>query len=91
MGRYTNTESNLKLIIRVITIQDKYIGLTVGILVMVVLISGCINGLTTGSFNSVDMANNTYSDDGVSFDIPANWQVTKIVDENNTNINIDKE
>ena len=74
-----------------ISIQDKYTGLTLGILVLVVLISGCVTGSTNSSFESVDMTNNTYSGDGVSFDIPANWKVSKIVDESNTNINIDKD
>jgi hypothetical protein len=75
----------------VIFIKDKYTGLTLGILVLVVLISGCVTGSTNASFESVDMTNNTYSGDGVSFDIPSNWKVSKIVDESNTNINIDKD
>ena len=57
-----------------------------GVLILIVLASGCI----TGNMNNVNVVNNTYSGEGVSSKIPANWKVSKLTDETNTNIKIDK-
>jgi hypothetical protein len=68
--------------------QKRYIGLLIVILILVlfVFVSGFI-----ASVSKVNMINNTYSGDGVSFNIPENWQVSKVVDGLNTNIDIDKD
>lgn len=85
--------------------HKKYIGLILTISIIVILsvgyitlntfgvsdssfISGSISG--SGSVTNVDMDGNTYSGDGVSFDIPSHWQVYKVVDGTNVNINIVK-
>jgi PsbP-like protein len=70
----------------VILLQTKYIGLILGVLVLVILVSGCI----ADSKTMVNVVNNTYSGEGVSFNIPNNWQVSKIVDGSTTNIDINK-
>ena len=69
-----------------ILLQTKYIGLILGVLVFIILVSGCVSGNAT----KVNVVNNTYSGNGVSFKIPSNWQVTKVVSESNTNIDINK-
>jgi hypothetical protein len=56
------------------------------VLVLIVLVSGCI-AVNPGK---VKIVNNTYSDDGVSFNVPANWEVSKIVSDSNTNIDINE-
>ena len=71
--------------------QKRYIGSILGILIFIVLISGYI--LIIGhlaNITKVNMANDTYSGDGVSFNIPANWQVSKVMDGSNINIDISK-
>ena len=85
--------------------ENKYIGLIVIISIIVILsvgyitlntfgfsdsstISGSISG--SGSITSVDVNGNTYSGDGVTFNIPSGWQVNKVVDGTNVNINIVK-
>ena len=83
--------------------QKKYIGLIVVISIIVILSVGYITINTfgvsgssfgsftdTGSVTQVDMQGNTYSGDGVSFNIPTNWQVDKVVDGTNINLNIIK-
>ena len=76
-----------------------YIGLLLVISIIVILsvvyittiilgASGSIS--SSGSVTQVDMQGNAYSGDGVSFNIPTNWQVYKLVDGTNTNINIVK-
>jgi hypothetical protein len=64
-------------------LQTKYIGLILGVLVLVISISGCVNSNT-----KVNMVNNTYTGEGVSFNIPNDWQVSKITDGSTTNIDI---
>ena len=66
--------------------QTKYIGLILGVLVLVILVLGFMIGNTT----NVNVINNRYSGNGVSFNIPSNWKVSKVVSESNTNININK-
>jgi hypothetical protein len=69
-------------------LQKRYIGLILGILIVVVLSAGYIIDNMTGTVTNINMDGNTYSGDGVSFNIPANWQVSKIVDGSTTNIDI---
>ena len=69
-----------------ILLQTKYIGLILGVLVLVILVLGSMIGNTT----NVNVINNRYSGNGVSFNIPSNWKVSKVVSESNTNININK-
>jgi hypothetical protein len=59
----------------------------VGILIVNILASGLIE---TNSITKVNMTNNTYSGEGVSFNIPSNWHVSKLVDGSTTNVFIDK-
>ena len=66
--------------------QSKYIWLISGVLIIVILVSGCV----TGNTNRVNTVNSTYSGGGVSFKIPTNWQVSKVVSGSNTNIDINK-
>ena len=66
--------------------QKKFIGLIIAVLVLVVLVSGCI-AVNPGKVNIV---NNTYSGDGFSFNVPANWEVSKILSDSNINIDINK-
>ena len=40
------------------------------------------------SVTEVNVVNNTYNGEGVSFNIPKNWEVTKVVTDSNTNIDI---
>jgi hypothetical protein len=74
----------------VIFLQTKYIGLIVGILIIIIGASGILmsSGLFVNSITNVNVINNTYSGDGVSFNIPPNWKVSKIVANPNTNIDI---
>ena len=56
--------------------QKKYIGLIIGILILIVLASGCIyfnsnNTKNTGYNTSIK----TYSGNGINFNYPANWQL----------------
>jgi hypothetical protein len=67
-------------------LQKKFGCLIIAVFVIVVLVSGCI-AVNPGKVNIV---NNTYSGDGVSFNVPANWEVSKIVSDSNTNIDINK-
>jgi len=68
-----------------------YIGLVLAISIIVILSLGYITtNMFGGSVTKVDMQGNVYSGDGVSFNIPTNWQVYKVVDGSNTNINIVK-
>ncbi|MGB7968842.1 MAG: hypothetical protein WCF28_04630 [Methanobacterium sp.] len=64
----------------------KNIGLILGVLVLIILVSGCVSGNAA----KLIVVNNTYSGNGVSFKIPSNWQVTKVVSESNINIDINK-
>ena len=57
-----------------------------GVLIIVILASGYI----MGNMTDVNVVNNTYSGEGVSFNIPANWKVSILKDGTNININIDK-
>ena len=68
-----------------ILLQTKYIGLILGVLLVVIFVSGCLSNNT-----KVNVVNNTYSGQGVSFNIPNNWQVSKIADGSTTNIDINK-
>lgn len=70
--------------------QRKYIGLIAGILIILVVALSMviISGLFVSSVTNVNVVNNTYSEDGVSFNVPPNWQVSKIVDGSTTNIDI---
>ena len=72
-----------------ILLQRKYIGLIVGILIIIV-VAGIFmsSGLFVSSVTEVNVVNNTYSGDGVSFNIPPNWKVSKIIADSNTNIDI---
>ena len=54
-------------------VSSKYIGIVIGILVLVVLSSGCDEILKT---NLDDPNNHTFSDYGVSFNYPENWSVS---------------
>ena len=50
------------------------------------------SGLFVSSVNEVNVVNNTYSGDGVSFNIPPNWQVYKVLaDESTINLDIYKD
>jgi hypothetical protein len=73
-------------------LQKEYIGLIVGALIIVAA-SGILmsSGLFVSSINEVNVVNNTYSGDGVSFKIPPNWEVNKVVDGSNINIDIAKD
>ena len=70
--------------------QRKYIGLVVGILIIIVVAYGVVmsSGLFVNSVAEVNVVNDTYSGDGVSFNIPPNWNVTKIVAGSTVNIAI---
>lgn len=67
-----------------------YIGLVLAVSIIVILFLGYMTTNLFGSVTKVDMVGNTYSGDGVSFNIPTNWEVYKVVDGTNTNINIVK-
>jgi hypothetical protein len=74
-------------------LQRKYIGLIVVILIIIVVASGIVifsSGLFVSSITKVNVVNNTYYGDGVSFKIPPNWEVSKVVDGSNINLDIDK-
>lgn len=59
------------------------------LIVLVVALSMVItSGLFVSSVTNVNVVNNTYSGEGVSFKVPPNWQVSKIVDGSTTNIDI---
>jgi hypothetical protein len=63
----------------------------IGFLIFVVLVSGYILMIDNqATVTNVNMVSNTYSGDGVSFNIPANWEVSKIVAESTINLNIVK-
>ena len=69
--------------------RKKSIGLIVGILIIIVVAGIYLSsGLFVSSVTEVNVVNNTYSGDGVSFNIPPNWKVSKIVADSNTNIDI---
>ncbi len=63
--------------------QKKYIGLIIGILILIVLASGCI--FISGSFQDLsdnsNISNNsdngTFSANGVSFNYPSNWYLSQ--------------
>ena len=62
-----------------------------GILIVVVLSAGyIINNMAGTTVTNINMEGNTYSGDGVSFNVPPNWQVSKIVDGSTINIDITK-
>jgi len=70
--------------------QKKYIGLLIAISIIVIMSLGYITANMFGLIGTkVDMPGNTYSGDGVSFDIPSDWQVYK-VSGGSTNIIIAK-
>ena len=72
--------------------QRKYIGLIIGILIVIVVASGIVitSGLIVNSVTKVNVVNSTYSGEGVSFNIPSNWQVYKVIAGSTTNIDIVK-
>jgi len=72
-------------------LQKEYIGLIVGALIILVA-SGIFmsSGSFVSSITEVNVVNNTYSGDGVSFNIPPNWQVYKLVIGSDINIDIAK-
>jgi hypothetical protein len=71
--------------------QKKYIGLIVIISIIVILSVGYITATMFGLIGTkVNMQGNTYSGNGVSFDIPSDWQVYKVTQGTSTNINIVK-
>ncbi len=67
-----------------ILLQTKFIGLILGVLVLIISVSG-YTSINTANANVV---NNTYTGNGVSFDIPNNWQVSKTVSGSTINIAI---
>ena len=71
---------------RWILMQCRYIILGLGILLMIVAASGCV-----ASNTNINMNNTTYSGDGINFNIPENWSVSRTdAPGGNININIDK-
>jgi hypothetical protein len=61
--------------------NSRYIVMCLGILVLIVAASGCVAN------SKVNLNNTNYSGDGVSFNSPDNWNVSKTVDSDG-NINI---
>ncbi|UTB31872.1 MAG: photosystem II reaction center PsbP family protein [Methanobacterium sp. ERen5] len=71
--------------------QKKYIGLIIAISIIVIISLGYITANMFGLIGTkVDMQGNTYSADGVSFDIPSDWQVYKVSEGSSKNIIIAK-
>ena len=66
---------------RWILMQCRYIILGLGILLMIVAASGCV-----ASNTNINMNNTTYSGDGINFNIPENWSVSR-TDAPDGNIN----
>jgi hypothetical protein len=73
-------------------LQRKF-GLIIGVLIIVVIALGVVvaSGVLTSSLTKVNVVNNNYSGEGVSFNIPPNWQIYKIEVGSNTNFDIAKD